>query len=131
MGEAAVAGFYATSEDRPTASGTKQRRRRTSRSGGKGLVEGPGGQDISRMLANEDAVEHPMTAEERQASYARGHALLEAWRKQNELDVALRHVAERAEIDYDPDYREKSLQATERATNAAMRKIHDKRSSSS
>lgn len=101
---------------RPRAQKRKPRRR---------VVE-PGGRDVARMMANQDAIEHPMSVEERKAASVRGAALArEALKKAGfgPIDRAAAHIeATRNPDAYDAQHEAESI---DRSITAVVRTIVD------
>lgn len=103
----------------PSAASKKTIRKRSNRRGGRSYPDEITGQDISRELANKDALEHPMTIEERRAATERGRAMIRTFRGKLEIDRIIRQEQEKTVRDeYNP---ERAKAGEDRAITARLR----------
>ncbi len=95
------------------------------------VVAGPGGADVSRIIAHEYAKKHPDTRpeDERRESYKRGAAAVRAALPTPTSRALAKFDAEIQMAD--PDYRDRDIHAAELALNAQMRKIAEENEKSS
>ena len=103
------------------------REQRSPRPTGKHRVE-PSGGDISRMLANQDEIDHPMTPEQRKAAAKKGAPLARKALEAVTGDAITRRVQQATDmVEIRPDYVAEDIAARDQQITAFLRTDFDKK----